>query len=162
MNDSVVGFTSKQREWFLSMFGHRCQFRWYDGKKWVQCTEVTRLQIHHIIPRGWAKLHMPRNFQLNGSMNGIALCENHHVGRNGVHPDTFTAKMKHRSGNRGAFDEMMEARRKLNLQGIPYWNTRWDMQFSRITRKAVLRYIRAHPYPANGNRGNTGRLQVSA
>lgn len=157
----VVGFTQRQREWFLARDGHRCQFRYFDGKKWVRCKETRNLQVHHIMPRGFARLHMPLNFQLNGSMNGITLCVNHHVGQFGIHPDTFMAKMGYNDGNPNAFKDMMVARASLNKLGQPYWDTRWDWMFARIARKATLRYIRAHPYPANGNRDNTGRLPVA-
>ena len=91
-------------------------------------------------------------------MNGITLCELHHVGKNGVHPDTFRAKMQYNTGNKRAFEDMMESRRALNIRGEPYWNTKWDWQFSRLCRKATLRFIRKNPYPDNGNRGNNGRL----
>lgn len=157
-NDSgVVGFTDLQRKWFLERDGHRCQFRYFNGISWVQCKNTSGLQVHHIVPRGWSSLHLPANFQLNGSMNGITLCCEHHVGKNGVHPDTFQANAKYRKGNKGAYEEMMSERKTLNKRGEPYWNTKWDWQFARICRKNTLRFIRAHPYPDNGNRGNTGR-----
>ncbi len=157
--EEVIGFTQNQRQWFLERDGHRCQFRWFNGLKWVQCGYTDGLEIHHILPRGWAKMHMPKNFQLNGSMNGITLCgHKHHCGAEGVHPDTFRARKEHREGDKEAFKKMMEARRKLNLAGQPYWVTKWDWMFVRIARKSTLKFIRSHPYPANGNRGNTGRI----
>ena len=156
-NNGIVGFTQGQRDWFHERDGHRCQFRWFNGIKWVQCKNTTKLQVHHIVPRGWAGKHLPSNFQLNGSMNGILLCTEHHVGRNGVHPDTFQANLNYRKGDKQAYEEMMSARKKLNLRGEPYWETKWDWQFQRTARKNTLRFIRAHPYPENGNRGNSGR-----
>lgn len=158
--EEVVGFTQLQRDWFKARDQNRCQFHYFNGLRWVRCSATTGLQIHHILPRGWAKKHMPVSFQLNGSMNGITLCENHHVGKQGVHPDTFEAK-KNYGADKQAFDKMMAHRRTLNDKGIPYWETRWDWMFQRITRKATLKFIRANPYPANGNRGNTGRLTPS-
>jgi len=154
----VTGFTDNQRKWFHERDNNRCQFRWFNGLKWMQCGETKHLQIHHILPRGFAKMHMPKNFQLNGSMNGICLCVNHHVGSNGVHPDTYLAKQSYNNGDKQAFEKMMEARAKLNRAGQVYWNSKWDWQFIRIARKNTLKFIRAHPYPANGNRGNTGRI----
>lgn len=94
-------------------------------------------------------------------MNGITLCEYHHVGKVGVHPDTFQARVAYNKGNKDAYDEMMKERKALNVKGEPYWVTKWDWQFNRIARKATLRFIRAHPYPENGNRGNTGRIPSS-
>lgn len=158
--EEVVGFTQKQREWFLARDGNRCQFHFYNGRKWVRCKNTTRLQVHHILPRGWARVHLPKNFQLNGSMNGITLCEEHHVGVDSIHPDTFKARLNYRAGDKKAFDTMMDNRNKLNLQGIPYWRTNWDWMFYRISRKATLKYIRKNPYPVNNSRGNTGRVQA--
>lgn len=156
--EEVVGFTQKQREWFLARDGNRCQFHYFNGIKWARCKNTSNLQIHHIIPRGWARLHMPKNFQLNGSMNGITLCTEHHVGQKGIHPDTYQAKTQYRAGKKDAFDNMMKRRKELNLQGKPYWRTTWDWMLSRICRKATLKVIRKCPYPVNGSRGNTGRI----
>lgn len=158
----VVGFTRKQREWILERDGHRCQFRWFNGIKWVQCKETEGLEVHHIIPRGWAIYHMPHNFHLNGAMNGISLCgHTHHCGLEGVHPDTAKARKAYYEGNHNAFKEMMEERARMNQAGQPYWVTKWDWMLSRLARKNSLKFMRAHPYPENGNRGNTGRIQPS-
>lgn len=165
--EEVVGFTQNQRNWFLSRSAisnkgvPRCEAYHFNifKMKWERCSATRNLQVHHIVPRGWARKHMPKSFMLNGSMNGIVLCgDSCHCGKNGVHPDTYEALQKYRKGNKNAFKEMMDERRIKNNKGIPYWNTRWDMQFARICRKATLKFIRANPYPANGNRGNTGRL----
>ncbi len=160
----VVGFTQNQRSWFLKRDNNQCQFHYFDitRLRWVRCGCTTHLQVHHIIPRGWARLHMPKNFQLNGPMNGITLCEMHHVGKGSVHPDTHQAKVLYSAGKKDAFDRMMKARAELNNKGIPYWRTTWDWMFNRLARKATLKFIRLNPYPANGNRGNTGRIQNGA
>lgn len=167
--EEVVGFTQKQRDWYFQRSAinnggiPRCEAYHFNvfRLKWERCKETANLQVHHIVPRGWARLHMPKNFQLNGSMNGIVLCRDGcHCGKNGVHPDTFEARLKYRSGNKNAFNEMMDERKRKNERGIPYWNTAKDMQYARICKKATLRFIRANPYPANGNRGNTGRIQA--
>lgn len=157
--DTVVGFTNAQREWFILRDGG-CQFHWFDLAKmrWVRCPSKTDLQVHHIVPRGWATMHLPVSFQLNGSHNGICLCKYHHVGKGSVHPDTYEALLKYQAGNKNAYKQMMEARRLLNEQGTPYWCTKWDWMFSRIARKATAKFVKTHPYPINGNRGNTGRV----
>lgn len=158
MNE-IVGFTQNQRKWFLDRDEHRCQFHSFNGIKWVRCKHTNNLQVHHIVPRGWAGMHLPHNFQLNGSMNGITLCEEHHVGKFSVHPDTFVARVKYNSGNKNAYREMMDERKAKNLKGTPYWDTRWDWMFNRVARKATLKFARVRPYPVNGNRSNTGRVQ---
>jgi len=117
--EEVVGFTQAQRQWILARDGNQCQFYSFNGFKWVRCKAVVSLQVHHIIARGWSKYHMPDNFQLNGSMNGISLCVMHHVGKNGVHPDTYAANVAYHKGDKQAYEKMMAKRKALNLQGIP-------------------------------------------
>lgn len=158
MSEEVVGFTAKQRRWFLERDEHQCQFRYFRNGKWVRCRATRGLQIHHIIPRGWSKVHMPKHFPVNGSLNGITLCARHHVGRDSVHPDTHEAKMQYNRGNKNSFKDMMDKRKRKNQRGIPYWNTQWDWMFTRIVKKQTARFARVKPYPENGNRGNNGRL----
>lgn len=164
---SVVGFTNNQRAWILKRDQNRCQFHRNVGGVWVRCRNRKNLQVHHIIPRGWAARHLPNHFPINGPNNGITLCDAHHVGDVDyydedfvVHPDTTVAKQSYRQGNKQAYKEMMDNRKKLNESGMPYWNTRWDWMFTRIARKQTSKYLRQNPddkYPTNGRRGNTGR-----
>lgn len=157
--EEVVGFTKKQREWFIER-DKQCQMFFYLNGKWKQCPNKTNLQVHHIIPRGWSKKHMPVNFPVNGSMNGICLCKSCHVGINGVHPDTYEASLEYRKGDKQAYDKMREKRRTLNNKGIPYWNTQHDWLFNRRVKKNNLRMLKVRSYPMNGNRGNNGRIKA--
>ena len=172
MPEDVCGFTKKQRGWILDRDDHRCQFR-YKGKdgKWRRCTNTKHLDVHHIIPRGWAAAHYSKEFAVNGPHNGITLCREHHRGY-GVdgfatsifilHPDVEVARLANRDGDKQAFARMFEHRRKLVQRGVPYWNTRWDSGFIAIVHKETLRYNRKHPdrpYPDNKNRGRTGRVK---
>jgi hypothetical protein len=101
---------------------------------------------------------MPYDFPVNGCRNGITLCRYHHVGKGSIHQDTYEALVAYQGGDEEAFEEMMANRKALNEQGIPYWNTQWDWMFNRLVQKNNLAFLRSNPYPANGNRGNTGRL----
>lgn len=157
--EDVVGFTEKQRKWFLERDNHQCQMFRYVRGKWVQCPNKTKLQVHHLIPRGWCKEHLPKTFPLNGSQNGICLCTSCHVGLLGVHPDTQKAKVAYRNGDKNAFTTMRVEREKLNSQGIPYWNTQWDWLFQRRIKKNNLKMLRRKPYPQNGNRDLNGRIR---
>lgn len=159
--EEVVGFSPKQREWFLERDGHRCQHRHFNGLKWVQCPVTTGLQVHHIIPRGWAIMHLPPSFPINGANNGITLCAFHHVGKSSVHNDTFVAQEAYRQGDKEAYSKMRQRRKELNLQGVPYWNPQWDWMFNRIVKKLNVSFLRKNPYPQNGKRGLNGR-QVQA
>lgn len=164
---SVVGFTQNQRAWVLRRDGSRCQFHYNVGGVWVRCRNTQNLQVHHIVPRGWAARHFPHKFPINGSLNAITLCDQHHIGDVDcedsiyvVHPDTAKAKREYREGNKGAYNDMMKNRRELNEKGVPYWNTRWDWMFNRIAKKQTAKYTKSNPddkYPKNGRRGNNGR-----
>lgn len=152
--EEVVGFNPKQREFFLNAYGHRCAFHWKENGKWVRCKNTRNLQIHHIYPRGWCKLNMRRSFPVNGANQGICLCTSHHWR---VHPDMLPASKAYKRGDKLAYESMMETRRKLNSDGIPYWNTTWDLQFLRINKRFVGRYLSKNKYPKNGSRGLNGR-----
>lgn len=157
MKDEVVGFTQKQRQWFLER-DQKCQMFFYRNGKWEQCPTKSNLQVHHVIPRGWASLHLPKSFPVNGSQNGICLCRSCHVGISGVHPDTYQALQEYRGGNKLAYVEMRTKRKALNGQGIPYWNTNFDWLFQRRIKKLNLKMLNVRPYPTNSRRGNNGRL----
>lgn len=160
--EEVAGFTKKQRQFFLDVYGHQCAFHWKVNGRWVRCKNTRNLQIHHIVPRGWCRENMNRRFPTNGAGNGIALCPHHHVGPQGVHPDTYEAKIAYREGNRKAYEVMMAKRREMNKDGRPYWDTTWDMMFARLNKRFVSKYLHKNPgvkYPINGNRYTNGRIR---
>lgn len=158
--EKANGFTQAQRQWFLARDGNRCQFHSVgpDGK-WHRCKATSGLQIHHLIPRGWASRHYPHGFPLNGPANGLCLCEFHHIGKGSVHHDAYEAKLAYAAGDKQAFQKMMDVRYDLNARGIPYWNTQWDMMFNRIIQKANVSFLRRNPYPDKGKYGRTGRVK---
>ena len=110
----VAGFTQKQRLWFLERDGNRCM--WYDKilGVWVRCKGNTELQIHHIVPRGWARENMGLDFPVNSSDNGITLCRKHHVGwymghqyKNCVHTDNEATRIAYSNGDKSAYQKMI-------------------------------------------------------
>mgnify|MGYP006967789034 CR=1 FL=1 len=109
---------------------------------------------------------MPDDFEINGKDNLITLCDYHHVGKGMgallldlrcVHPDTEKARIAYSSGDLQAFSKMMGCRKTKNNQGIPYWNTLFDLMFTRRVAKANRDYISrctddVYPYKRNGHR----------
>lgn len=149
----VKSFTTAQRNYILRRDGNRCQFRYYQNGKWVRCSATRGLQVHHIIPRGWASKHLPKGFleeEVNGRSNLITLCSKHHIClKNGtedcVHPDTEIARKKYGSGNKDAYREMVKDREDLNNRGKPYWNTVFDWMFRRLTDRANREFDEDYP-----------------
>lgn len=159
--EKVKGFSDAQRRWIIQRDESQCQFHYVgsDGK-WHRCHNKAKLQVHHIVARGFASLHYPTDFPVNGAYNGICLCELHHImSPQSVHPDAFIAHNEYVAGNKNAFNEMMQKRYELNKKGIPYWNTQYDLQFVRIVEKANVSFLRTHPYPDKGKYGKTGRAK---
>lgn len=75
--DKAIGFTPKQRQWALNRDGNQCSMFMYIDGKWVRCKNTQHLQVHHIVPRGYASKHYPKHFPLNGPNNCITLCREH-------------------------------------------------------------------------------------
>lgn len=162
--DKATGFTDKQRQWFLDRDGHQCSMHLYINGKWTRCKNTSYLQVHHLIPRGFASLHYPKDFPVNGYDNGIVLCRGHHIsfGYTGdpvyvIHPDTEGARIAYAQGDKLAYEKMMKARSSLNDRGILYHNTLWDSMFIRIVMKANALFLPQNPYPLHGKFGMCGR-----
>lgn len=157
---TVKGFTAAQRRWILRRDLFQCQFLTYDTNRhtWALCSEKSGLQVHHILPRGWVKLHLPHMMgddSVNAKENGITLCGYHHVGENSepldlyvIHPDNWIAKQAYRLGNKNAYQDMMALRVLLNETGTPYWNTRWDWMLIRRAKLLIARYEEKKPKDA--------------
>ena len=162
--EGVVGFTQRQRLWFLERDGQRCCFHICLSGKWKRCKNQGHLEVHHIIARGWSLFHLSPDFSVNGPMNGITLCREHHCGyqadgdyRLVVHPDVEKARLAYRQ-DQDSYKKMAEARSILNKQGFVYWNTNFDWMFQRWVKKHIF-FVVGHPYPDNKKRTRNGLLR---
>lgn len=135
--DVVVGFSLKQRRFFHDVYGNRCAFYSKQNGNWIRCKNTTYLQVHHIVPRGWARVNLNPRFPVNGISNGICLCQSCHEK---VHPDVPVARYHYRFGRKDAFMQMMNIRKTLNYEGVPYWETKWDLMFIRLNKRFVGRF----------------------
>lgn len=165
--EEVAGFSAAQRRWFLQRDNYRCSFFYKiqleNGEyAWVRCNEIANLQVHHIVPRGWARHNLSHDFEVNGKNNGITLCSKHHIGKymgigfmECVHTDNEMTRLKYAEGNKKAYAEMMLERHQKVLIGLPYWNTSYDWQFVLTVQKRNLSFIA--PYPTNKSRLPNGR-----
>lgn len=128
---SQFAFTKKQREAILERDGNKCQF----PEKHVHKGE---LQVHHIIPQRYAEEVGIENPDF--AENGISLCEEAHVGPQGVHPDIFQAKKKYKQNPNSYVEIFNQRKEKLKKKQI-YWDDTWDRQMHvvavRNTQKAT-------------------------
>lgn len=159
---AVLGyFSHRQREWIRTAWGNKCQGKNIGMKH--KCGGD--LQIHHITPQlyGYEYLGMTEQ-EVDNPYNAIPLCADAHVGERGtpdcIHPDQIGIK-KLWSIYPGVFDELQKVRREKALQGIQYWNTRWDFNMQRLVKDRMDKYFRngAKPFPDHNHKNGNGKIQ---
>lgn len=127
---AFFAFSKAQREEILERDEHKCQAPWKHECK-------GRLEIHHVLPQGYAK-----KFGVDPDFieNGITLCQNAHVGREGVHPDTAQAFEEYKTDKK-AFKKMIEKRKQKLEERVIYWNDEHDrpMQVVALKRTQEMR-----------------------
>lgn len=145
----AMAFTQRQKDYLKQVYNNKCQGKLVGMKH--ECTEKKGLAIHHIIPQAYAYSVLGwTEEQVDSELQGIPLCENAHVNRlgnnpNAVHTDQFEALREYRAGNKNAFQELqMERKRKLE-RGEKYWNTQWDLNFTRMAIFTINRFRFQHP-----------------
>lgn len=137
----LMAFTAKQRQWIIDRDEGKCQF-----PEPHEC-DIAHPQVHHITPQHYAATVFPK-LNPDVSTNGITLCKNAHVGKDGVHPDTFQALQKYRSGEKSAFAQMA-ADRQQKLKGRTiYWVDKWDRIFhAKALMNDQLYVAKGHAWP---------------
>lgn len=138
---SVPGTTKAQRKWILQRDENQCMMRTFDGELWVRCTGQSPLEVHHILPRGFASIHAARTFAVNGPDNLITLCRKCHKK---VHPDMVAAQFGY-AESVDSYNEVFETRNEMTDEGRPYWRTRWDWMFHFLTARANTGYEPTYP-----------------
>lgn len=117
---SLGAFTRKQRDAIVERDDGKCQMPKKHRHK-------GGLQVHHIIPQRYAKevgIEDP-----DYPENGLTVCEEAHVGPNGIHPDIFRAK-KNYGKDKQSFSKVFKERgEKLKKKEI-YWDDSHDRQMS--------------------------------
>jgi len=137
----VPGHTKKQRAWVLKRDGHQCMFHQVVGGQWNRCKRTKNLEVHHILPRGFASMHAPDRFKVNNKDNLIILCHRCHCK---IHTDILAAQGNY-SKNPNSYKEVFQTRHELSKNGQPYWNTRYDWMFRLIVEKFNEKMTK--PYP---------------
>lgn len=130
---SMFAFTKKQRDAIVERDGGKCQMPKKHRHK-------GGLQVHHILPQRYCEkvgIEDP-----DYPENGITLCEEAHVGPNGIHVDIYNAKKDYHKKKReggSSFGEAFEERdKKLDNREI-YWDDTYDRQMSAIAVRNTQR-----------------------
>ncbi len=124
--------THKQKEAIRKRDGYQCQFPEHLNGHKHECGR-TNLQIHHILPQGYAK---ELNFSADYPENVLLICKKAH---DQIHPDSAYA-WKHYRPKGDSFTIAFDNREKLIAERKIYWNPSWDRQMS---AKAVQNTQRA-------------------
>lgn len=128
-----ASLTTKQREWTRDIRDSgRCQLNEmgidHDCNGDIRKKNGNfRLQVHHIQPERYCDrlgIHADR------ADNVITICENGHVGEDGIHPDIFQARQNYRRGNKEAFEQAFANRETLLDNRHIYWDPKWDRLMS--------------------------------
>lgn len=119
---SMGAFTKKQRD---SIVFDRDEGKCQHPDKHHNCRGG--LHCHHIIPQRYGKHVGLDDETIDSAENALTICEESHVGRNGVHPDIYQAKRRY-DGTSKAFDETFQERQRKLDNGEIYWDDEYDRQ----------------------------------
>jgi len=133
---AVLGFTPKQKKWFLARDDNQCQFMLDESegmKEPRRCGNEVDLQLHHINPKGYAHfvLNWPEK-KINSPDNGIILCKHHHLGR--IHAEMELLGNFMYRFSEDSYSRLIQWHRVLTKAGIKYWWTYWDSDLKRRAR----------------------------
>ena len=166
--EKARGLTKKQRDWVIRAWDrvfeetrpaeglHICAFPVERDERVVLHGWEERVQVHHIVPKGYAKNVLGwDDAKINSPTNLIPLCEEHHIGRGWdgsldwrndlvpvVHPDMEWARRKYQGKEKKptSYDFVFEGRSERMANGETYWNTDFDWPLAEKAREVVQRY----------------------
>jgi hypothetical protein len=126
---SMGAFTKKQRD---SIVFDRDNGKCQHPDKHHNCKGG--LHCHHVIPQRYGK-HIGLDDEIiDHPDNALTICEESHVGANGIHPDMWQAKREY-NGTSSSFDKAFQERqRKLDNKEI-YWDDQYDRQMNVSAKK---------------------------
>ena len=141
----AMAFSQRQREW-VKRRDRTCQAPFKHACTWNKGT--IHQHIHHILPQRYCEAIGIDNADI--AFNGIALCDNAHVGNTKfpddpcIHPDIREAKT-HYGENHASIEEVFVKRNTLVEQKMPYWNTMYDRVFHAVAMRNTQRM--RDPFP---------------
>ncbi len=162
IREKLPGTTKKQREWIVRAWqrvygidGKVCGFPVIRNERFYLHGKVAKVQVHHIVPRGWASFVLGwTEQQINSPLNLIPLCEKHHIARGvrgldylnevvpAIHPDMEIARRGYTGKEHPtSYDFAFENRAKMMERREPYWNTDWDNALRDKAEETYYRYL---------------------
>ena len=128
-----MAFTARQKEHIKDRDNNLCQFpekHKCNGSPSIP-EKKRKLQVHHIIPQRYAEeLGIDPDFE----ENGITLCSNIHISKEGIHTDIVNAHTKEE------FAEAFAKRDKQLKERKIYWNAKWDRLLHTVAVKNTQRF----------------------
>ena len=141
--EGYLGWTEKQKQWFLRRDEGVCQFVDFASGRPRSCFNTKNLHIHFIVPPRFTKhLNLPED-QIISPFNGIVVCEFHHL--NCIHPDIGILARKMYYYTPDSYRIMEQWHKALAQAGIPYWFTTWDELLKMIATARSRKYLKEHP-----------------
>lgn len=136
-------WTKKQKDWFLRRDEGKCQFVDFASGQAKNCFNTQKLQVHFIVPPLFAKyLNWPED-EIISPLNGIILCEFHHL--DCIHPDIGKMARKMYYYTKDSYKIVKEWHRVLAQARVPYWFTVWDEILEMIAMARTRNYLKKNP-----------------
>ena len=162
--EKILGTTPRQREWvkrayravFNAPEGRQvCAFPVIRDEGFYPHGFVDKIQVHHIMPKGFASYVLGWNdHQINSPFNLIPICETHHLARGlveldylnnvvpALHPDMEIARRGYTGKEHPtSYDFAFQDRIEMMKRGEPYWNTDWDRALLQKAEETYYRYL---------------------
>lgn len=136
--------TAKQKESILKRDNYTCQ-----APVAHKCNgDQKTLNVHHIMPQRFCTKLGIAYQATNSPCNLISICENFHVGYDGVHPDIAEGKRNFWKRD-GSWERVFEERNNKLERCEPYWETSWDrLFFNRATELTKEAYKKGWRFPS--------------
>ena len=162
--EKIIGTTRKQREWvrraWQRVYGfdentNVCGFPVIkDGKFYIH-GKAEKIQIHHLVPRGWASLVLGWDEkQINSPLNLYPLCEKHHLAKGlkdldyfndvvpAIHPDMEVARRGYTGKEHPtSYDFAFQNREEMMARFEKYWNDDWTQALLKKAEEVYYRYL---------------------
>ena len=164
--EKIPPLTKRQREWVKRAWDtvyhapdgkHICGFPVLKHEKFYLHGPVPKVEIHHLVARGWASQVLGwSERQINSPLNLVPLCPYHHNGRGipledlqddgrvifTIHPDMEVARRTYTGKEHPTtYDYAFEQREEMMRRFEKYWNDDWTQALLRKAEETYHAYL---------------------